>query len=120
MQKNMSYYSQFLEKFHSKYSASYSSNCCYRTNATAPRGADILLTQITRRNPSKPDQIQQNGQESRSYVVLIRIMLRSKEREIPSRKLRPGSSPPSGTIFIYMNHKFALNYWQFVFYKKVR
>jgi hypothetical protein len=33
-------------------------DCCNWMLAVAPRGADTLLTQISRGNPSKPDQAQ--------------------------------------------------------------
>ena len=63
-------------------------NYCYRINAIAlPGGADTLLTQIIRHNPSKPDKTQQNGQKRRGCVVLSGVMSRSKELKIP-RSLR--------------------------------
>jgi hypothetical protein len=62
-------------------------NYCYRVNVIAPRGADTLLTQITRDNPSKPDKTHKKGQKSRGYVVLSGVMSRSKELKIP-RSLR--------------------------------
>ena len=49
--------------------------------------ADTLLIQITRDNPSKPDQTQQNSQKSGGYVVLSEVISRSKELKIP-RSLR--------------------------------
>jgi hypothetical protein len=59
-------------------------NYCYRINAVAPPG---VLTQVTRNNPSKPNETQQNGEKSRGYIVLSGVMSRSKELKIP-RSLR--------------------------------
>lgn len=46
-------------------------NYCYQIDALAPtRYAATLLTQITRDNPPKPNQTQQNVEKRRGYVAI--------------------------------------------------
>ena len=50
-------------------------NMGLRINTEAPQGAETLLTQVTRDNPSKPNQTRRNSQKSRGYIVLSGVIL---------------------------------------------
>ena len=75
-----------------------------RINTEAPQGGDTLLTEVTRDNPSKPNQTRRNSQKSRGYVVLSGVMLchlglsrDPRNSKSPAHCERVGASPARGT-----------------------
>jgi hypothetical protein len=70
-------------------------NYRYGTNVVTPRGVLTPLAQKNYGNPPKPDQTQEFGAKTRGYVVLSRVIFRSKSLKISLRacwfKSGPGS-----------------------------